>query len=676
MIDPPEAPRKEHTISVHGESWDDPYFWLRDKENPETINYLEKENAYTEEQMAHTEVLQDELFGEMKARINETDQGVPTSEGGYLYYWRTEAGKNYRIYCRKLDMEGSPEEIMLDVNQLAEGKKFTSIASLKVSPDHRLLAYSVDHSGYETYEIHIKNLMTNREYDYTIENTGGSLQWATNSTLYYNTRDDIHRSYRIHFHTLHAPDADEVIKEEENTEKSLWMFKSTDNRYLFVNSTGRETDQIFYIDIESEPKTPVMFNEIMEDVEFDVDHHQGHFYFLTSKDAKNFRMCRVAVGKGMEDWVELMPHNPKIRLLSLQMFRDFGAVHYRMNGLTNVRVFNLPDFDDHTIELPESLHVVYLGDNPNFRATHLRLSYSSPVTPNTVYDYDPKSRELTERKVEEVEGYDASQFVAERKQIAARDGTMIPVSIAYKRGSPRPGPLLLYGYGSYGISTEPNFNSIRLSLLERGVTFVMAHIRGGGEMGKEWYHAGKMKKKMNTFTDFIDVAQGLLRAGLTTSDKMSIMGGSAGGLLVGAVVNMRPDLFKSVVAVVPFVDVISTMLDETIPLTTFEFKEWGNPKIEDEFRYMMRYSPYDQVGSVSTDYPDMLITAGLNDPRVHYWEPAKWCAKLRDIKTDSNKLLLKTNMGAGHAGASGRYERLREQAFNYAFVLDSLNLTM
>lgn len=674
MINPPEATKKEHSISLHGESWDDPYFWLRDKENPDVIEYLDQENEYTTYNMRHTEKLQERIFDEMKSRINEDDQTVPASNGGYLYYSRTETGKNYRIFCRKLDMDGSPEEIMLDVNQLAEGKKYTSLGGLEVSPDHRLLAYSIDHSGYETYTVHVKNLMTEREYSYVINDTGGQIQWATNNSLYYNSRDEIHRSYRIHYHTLNMPQNDAVVLEEENTEKSLWMFKTTDKKYLIVNSTGRETDQLFYFDIEDDATDGLQFNEIVEKVEYTLDHHQGYFYFLTSMDAKNFKFCRVRVGQGQDNWEELISHNPKIRLDDVIMFRDFGIISYRMSGLTNMRVFTISDLADHTIDLPETLHTVRFGNNPSFRTEYVRINYSSPVTPSTVFDYYPVNRELVERKVEEVADYQPEEFVAVRKMVTARDGTMVPISIAHKKGMVHPGPVLLYAYGSYGISSDPSFNSYRLSLLERGMTFVIAHIRGGGEMGKEWYHDGKMKKKMNTFTDFIDVAQALIQAGITTSDNLSIMGGSAGGLLMGAVANMRPDLFKSVVAAVPFVDVISTMLDETIPLTTFEFMEWGNPKNEDEFRYMMRYSPYDQVGSVSTAYPDMLVTAGLNDPRVHYWEPAKWVAKLRDLRTDKNKLFLKTNMGAGHGGASGRYERMKEVAFQYAFILDSLKI--
>jgi len=674
---PPDVEQRPHTIEVHGRSWEDPYFWLRDKEDEQVIDYLNRENAYTETVMQHTKQLQTKLFEEFKGRINEDDQSVPVKRKEYYYYYRTEKGKDYRIFCRKYQSMDNEEQIILDVNELAKDKEYTSLGSFDISPDHSKLLYTVDYSGYEDYDAYIKYLEEDRS-ELIVKDTGGMANWADENNIYYNLTDDIHRSYRLMYRQLQTDNDDKIVYEEPNQEFSLWPFKSTDEKFMFLMSHGRESDVIRYINIKGNPLVVTKFNNQIDQVEYRIDHHEDYFYFITSKDAINFKFCKTPVGQNTEDnWFVLVDHNPTVRLVDITMFKDFGALSYRENGYQDIRVFSMPGFEDHTIKLPETSHSVRLGNNPNFDTDYIRLNYSSMVTPNSVFDYYVAEKNLVQKKQEEVKDYDAMHYITRREYAFARDGTKIPLSIAYKKGISRPAPVLLYGYGSYGFSVDPSFNANRISLLERGMIFVIAHIRGGGEMGKPWYHDGKLMNKKNTFTDFIDAAKYLQTAGYATKDTLSIMGGSAGGLLMGAVVNMAPELFHTVVARVPFVDVISTMLDDSIPLTTFEFLEWGNPSASKEaFDYMLSYSPYDQVGSVSTDYPEILITAGLNDPRVHYWEPAKWTAKLRDIKTDDNRLLLKTNMGAGHGGASGRYEHMKEMAFIYSFLIDSLEMDL
>lgn len=673
-IKPPMAQRKRHMVSIHEQKWNDSYYYMRDKENQDVIDYLNQENEYTSKVMKDTEKLQSDLFKEMKNRINETDQTVPTKEGNYYYYSRTEKGKNYSIYCRKFKTMKAKEEVLLDMNKISDGKNYSRLGSLDINFHHDLMAYSIDETGAEVYTIYVKDLKSGKTLDYNIANTGGRVLFSPDNKLYYNTIDEIKRSYRIFQHSIRSSDPDLLIYEEENKEFGVGAFLSSDKKFLFIESYGRESSVVKYIDLEDATNSVISFNHQKDQVEFDVDHHGGYFYFITSDNAINFRFCRTKVGKNdAENWDELVPTNTNRRLKSIKLFESFGILEYRENGISGIRIFNIETFSDHSIKFHDDVYVVGLGANPNFKTNLLRVRYSSPVTPSTVYDYDIETKMLLEKKKEIINKYNKDDFVVNRKYALARDGEKIPLTIVSKKENQGTSPLLLYGYGSYGITIEPNFNSKIISLLERGIVFVIAHIRGGGMLGKKWYHDGKLLKKKNTFYDFIDSAKFLIQNGYTSSEKLAIQGGSAGGLLMGAVTNIEPQLFKSVVAQVPFVDVINTMLDDSIPLTTFEYLEWGNPNDLEYFEYMMSYSPYDQVGINSKYYPNMLVMAGLNDPRVHYWEPAKWVAKLRKIKKDNNVLLLKTNMSAGHGGSSGRYDYLKEVAFVYSFLIKTIS---
>ncbi len=679
MTSPPIAKKEPRTFELHGRTFTDDYYWLREKDTSAVIEYLEAENFYTKEMTKHTETLQEFLFQEMKGRIKETDESVPMRYGDYYYYSRTEEGKNYRIHCRKYKSLDAQEEIVLDENALAEGRKYMSVGTWKISPDQSKMAYSVDFTGGETYETRIVDLMSGETLD-TITGVGGQIQWAlTNDAIFYTELDDIHRPYAVLFHRLGTSQSDDIrIYEEKDTTFLLGMSKSKDKKYLFItiSASSSETNEIRYIDL-SEPSLDLeVFFPRTRGIEFNIDHHSGYFYFLTSADgAINFKLMRTPVSKvAPEHWDEIIPHDPDVRLNSVEAYQNFLVIQKRQGGYANLMVYDLSNGELHDVKFPEDIYGIRPIGHYEFESDIYRFVFSSPVTPQTTYDYNMATRELELKKVEEIKNYDPSQFITERRYATAPDGTKIPISLAYKSGTKMDGsnPLLLYGYGSYGYPMDPHFDFKRLSLIERGIIFAIAHIRGGGEYGKPWYHEGKLAKKMNTFTDFIACAEYLIEQKFTSSNRLAIYGGSAGGLLMGAVTNMRPDLFKCVVASVPFVDVINTMLDESIPLTTFEFNEWGNPKVEEQFSWMIEYSPYDNVEA--KDYPAILVTAGYNDPRVQYWEPAKWTAKLRALKTDNNLLLLKTKMETGHFSASGRYDYMKDFAFIYAFILDTLDL--
>ncbi|RMG33494.1 MAG: S9 family peptidase [Methanobacteriota archaeon] len=682
-LSPPIAPKKPKVIEIHGRKLEDPYFWLRDKDNEEVINYLKAENEYTEAFMKDTEAFQEQLYLELKGRIKETDMSVPVQIDDYFYYVRTVEGLNYAIHCRRKGSMESPEEVIFDENEYAEGHEYFRLGALKISPDHKLMAYSIDTNGYETYDLFIKDIETGKILT-EINEVAGAIEWDNNGkAIFYTILDDIHRSYALKFHELgKAVEEDQLIYEEADKEYFVVFGKSRSKGYLMVSSISSDTTETWFAPLVPKgdagfglQSALTVFAPRTEGVEYSITHHEDNFYIVTNEDAINFKIMKCPINNiDRSNWTEFIPHDPAVRIVGIDAFKDFLAIFKREGGFMAISIFDVGKGEFHDIELPEQIYALGSGSNPNYETKYYRFRFSSPITPPITYDYDISEQKLIVRKQEEVKGFDPSKFVTKRDYATAEDGTQIPISIAYRKDVPLDGsaPALLYGYGSYGYSIDPGFNSPILSFLERGMVYAIAHIRGGGEMGKPWYLEGKLKKKKNTFTDFIAVAEHLIKKKYTSPDRLAIMGGSAGGLLMGAVVNMRPDLFKVVVARVPFVDVVNTMLDETIPLTTFEYKEWGNPNDPEYFEYILSYSPYDNVEP--KEYPAMLITAGLNDPRVHYWEPAKWTAKLRATKTDSNPLLLKTNMGAGHAGASGRYDYLKELAFVYTFIFKMLGL--
>ena len=673
----PVAERIAHTQSLHGEERVDHYFWLREKENPKTIAYLNAENSYTESQMAHTQELQETLYEEMLGRIVEDDTSVPYRKDEYFYYTRTEEGKPYRIYCRKKGNLDAQEEILLDVNLLGEGKEYVDIGVFAVSPNHQLLAYSVDESGYERFTLRFKDLTTGKLLPDTVENTYYALAWANdNKTVFYDTVDEANRPYRLNRHTLgQAADTNPVIYEEKDDRFFLSVDRSLSGDYLFMSLGSAVTSEVHSLPAATPDADWQVIQPRAQEVEYSVVHHGEHFYILTNDEAMNFKLVRAPTGSPHKDnWETVLAHDENVTLSGVTAFKDHLVIYERSAGLPQLRIVPVQAPDTaHRIAFSEASYDVWPNRNAEFDTTTFRFGYTSMLTPRSIFDYDLNTRTQTLKKENPVRNYDRSKYTTERVFATAKDGTQVPVSVLRKKDSPLNGeaPMLLYGYGSYGYPYDASFRSSWFSLVDRGLTIGIAHIRGGGEYGRRWKLDGKLEKKMNTFTDFIACAEHLIKAGYTQADRLAIEGRSAGGLLMGAVMNLRPDLFRAVVAGVPFVDVVNTMLDETIPLTVIEWEEWGNPNNEKDYKTILAYSPYDNIEAKA--YPSLLVVAGLNDPRVHYWEPAKFTAKLRVHKTDANPLLLKTNMGAGHGGASGRYGRLKEIAFEYAFVLDQVS---
>ena len=673
-IQPPVAKLLPKETKIHGDVSVDNYHWLREKENPEVIAYLKAENSYTEAMTTHLKPLQETLYNEIVSRIKETDLDVPEKIGPYYYYTRTEEGKNYRIYCRKKGSLEAEEEVLIDGNILAEGKSYFRIGAYEISEDHRLLAYSVDFDGSEQYDIYFKDLNSGEYIDTVIPKTAGSVVWSNDGRyIFYSTLDDTRRPYRLFRHTLSENhDKDQLVHEELDGAYFLYPYKSKSRRYIFIYLGSKITTEFYYLNADTPDNDFTLFAPRQQGEEYSVTHHDKSFYVLTNKDALNFKVMQTSVSATERSaWVSFIAHDPTVLLSSVEAFNDHLVIYGRKNGYKAIRVYHFESKESHYVEFPEPVFTFWSSENPEFDSNSFRITYSSLITPRTVFDYNMNSQELVLLKEYEVQGgYDKSLFVTERRIAVSSDGVEIPISIAYKKGTVLDGstPTYLYGYGSYGSSMDPYFSTARLSLLDRGFIYAMAHVRGGSEMGRQWYEDGKFLKKKNTFNDFIVCGEYLIDNNYTAKENLIISGGSAGGLLVGAAMNMRPDLFNIVIASVPFVDVINTMLDETIPLTVVEYEEWGNPNDPVYYRYMKSYSPYDNV--VAKDYPNLLITAGLNDPRVQYWEPAKWTAKLRALKTDQNTLLLKTNMGAGHGGASGRYDAIKDLAFEYAFILD------
>ena len=672
----------------HGDVRVDHYFWLRERDNPAVLAYLEAENSYTEAMLAHTAALQDTLFVEMKSRIKETDESAPVAHGGYFYYYREEKGKQYRIYCRKKGSLDAAEQVLIDLNAEAEGHDYLRMGNYAVSPDHSLLAFGLDTDGSETYTLRVKELTSGELLPDRIENTYYGLEWGNdNRTLYYTTLDAAQRPYKLHRHHLGdaLPD-DETVHHEEDERFFLRLYKAKSERYIFFALGSAVTSEVHAIDANDPDGQPVLVQPRVQDMEYFATHHQDRsgqerFLILTNWEAENFRVMAAPVNApARENWQELIPHSAAVTLDWIESFQDYFVIWEREGGLTHINIYDLRyaaflegrAAASHRVEQLEPVYTVSAGQNPEFSSQSLRYHYTSLVSPPTVFDYDMDDRTRTQRKQDEVNGYDPAAYTSERIWATAPDGVRVPVSLVHAADLEKDGqtPCLLIGYGSYGISYDPSFSSNLVSLLQRGFVVAYAHIRGGGEMGRQWKEDGKYLKKKNTFTDFIACAETLVARRYTSPQRLVISGRSAGGLLMGAVTNMRPDLFAGVVAGVPFVDVVNTMLDATIPLTVIEWEEWGNPADPEFYHYMKSYSPYDNVEAKG--YPAILATAGLNDPRVQYWEPAKWVAKLRICKTDDNPLLLKTEMGAGHFSKSGRYDYLEEIAFEYAFILDTV----
>ena len=671
----PVADRLPVRSQLHGEERIDDYFWLRDKPNPRVAAYLEAENAYADAVMKPTEPLQAALYKEMLARIQETDLSVPYREGAYWYYARTEEGKQYPILCRKRGQDGA-EEVILDENALAAGLPFFSLGSLVVSDDGRYLAYTTDVTGFRDYTLYLKDLRDGTLLPFTVEKAG-SLAWAAdNRTLFYTVDDAAKRPYRVYRHRL-GETADVVVYEEGDELFRAYVGRTRSRAYVLLGSGSHTTTEWWFLPAEAPDGAFRMVAPREHEHEYDVDHHGDSFYIRTNDQGRNFRLVKAGVASpGRESWVEVVPHRPGTMLEGIEIFRDHYVLLDRTQGLEELRVTEFASGATHLVTFPEPAYSVFTVGNREFDTTLLRFSYQSLVTPSSTYDYDLATRERTLLKQQPVlGGYDPLLYESKRSMATASDGTLVPLSIVSRRGLDRDGrnPAYLYAYGSYGYPLPVTFSSNRLSLLDRGFVIALAHIRGGGEMGKPWHDAGRMKKKMNTFTDFIASAEHLIAEGFTSADRLVIEGGSAGGLLMGAVVNMRPDLFEAVVSKVPFVDVINTMSDASLPLTAGEWEEWGNPADPGDYAAIRRYDPY--LNLAAQRYPAMLVKTAFNDSQVMYWEPAKYVAKLRALKKDDNVLILKTNMAAGHGGASGRYDFLREVAFDYAFILSQLGIT-
>jgi oligopeptidase B len=674
---PPVAKVIPTSVTLHEEVRVDDYAWLRDRENPEVIAYLEAENAYTAEMMRATEPLQETLYAEMLGRIKEDDTDVPVRRDSWLYYTRTEQGKAYPIYCRRVDAEGSAEQVIFDQNAMAQGHTFYQLGGFEVSPDQNYLAILEDTNGYEDFVLRVKDL---RSGDFLTDNAdalGFGLAWASDGrTLFYQTTDTAKRADQVWRHRIGEPRSSDVtVYLDPDPLFNVGVRRSRSGAFVILTSSSFTSTESWLLDARAPETAPRLVAARAPDVEYDVDHGGDWLYLLTNRDdARDFKVMRAPVAEPSV-WSEWLPARDGMFVEGVDVFRDFAVISERERGLRRLRVTELASGESHYVDFPEPAYGVSLDENPEFDTREIRFTYSSLITPDSVYDYAVSSRARELRKRDEVlGGYDPSLYRVERIMAPARDGASVPVSLVYRAPLARDGarPAILYAYGAYGHIIEPTFSSARLSLLDRGFVYAIAHVRGGQDMGRAWYDDGKMFGKMNTFFDFIDCADFLVRERYTSRERLVAHGGSAGGLLMGAIANLGPDRFHAIVADVPFVDVINTMLDASIPLTAQEWEQWGNPAEADAYAYMRKYSPYDNVSR--REYPRMLVTSGVNDSRVAYWEPAKWVAKLRTVKTDSHVLLMKMNMGAGHGGATGRYERLKEAAFRYAFMIEQVLL--
>lgn len=682
----PRAAKKDSVLEIHGDKRIDPYFWMRltdeqksadnpDAQTQEVLDYLNAENDYTKQVMSHTEEMQEKLYEEIVGRIKQTDESVPYQRNGYWYYTRYEEGKEYPIYCRKKGSLEAEEQVMLDCNELAKDHAYYSAAGLSVSPDNRILAFAEDTVSRRVYTYKFKNLETGEIYEDAITNTQPGGAWANdNKTFFYTTKNEVSLlSEKIWRHRLGTPNGrDEVVYHEQDPSYYIGVYRSKSGEYIIIYNSSTLVSDYHILSADDPNGSFRQFTPRGKEHEFSIEHYGDKFYIITNDQATNFRLMETPENATeMRNWKEIIPHREDVLLDGLDVFSDYLVLSERSKALTHIRIRDQRSGDEHYLDFGEPAYVASPSTNVEFDTDKLRFVYSSMTTPSSIYDYDmsAKTKELKKQQ-EVVGGHKPTEYVTERHYASGRDGVQIPISLVYKKGARKAAdtPLLLYAYGSYGITVDPSFSSTRLSLLDRGFTFAIAHIRGGQSLGRQWYEDGKMFKKQNTFNDFIDCGKYLISKDYTSAEHLYAMGGSAGGLLMGAIINQAAELFNGVIAAVPFVDVVSTMLDETIPLTTNEFDQWGNPKNKDAYDYMLAYSPYDQVKR--QDYPNMLVTTGLFDSQVQYWEPAKWVAKLRDMKTDDNILMLRTNMDTGHGGASGRFQRYKETAQEYAFFLD------
>jgi oligopeptidase B len=670
---PPIAEVKPKELTIHEHTRTDNYFWLKERESEEVIKYLEDENAYTADQLADTKQFQEDLYKEMRGRIKEDDESVPYLDNGYFYYTRYEEGKEYKLRCRKAGSLEGEEEVFIDENELAEGHEYFSLGGVQISDDNKIAAFGIDTVSRNLFTLRFKNLETGEVLADQIPNctTGGA--WAKdNKTFFYISKDtETLRTNRIMRHVIGTDVAkDEEVFNETDETFYCYVWRTKSKNLIMIGSFQTVSSEYRMLDADDPEGNFTIIQPRERDHEYGVSHYQDKLYIVTNWNAKNFRLMETSVHRpGKENWKEVIPHREETLLEGVELFKNHMVVDERTNGLSQLRIIDQKTGDEHYVNFGEQAYTSYIGTNMDFDTEVLRYGYSSLTTPWSTLDYNMSTKEKTLMKEQPVLGdFDRSDYQTERVIVTADDGTQVPMSIVYRKGMEKDGtnPTLLYAYGSYGASMDPYFSSVRLSLLDRGFIYALAHVRGGQEMGRQWYDDGKLMKKKNTFTDFINCGEYLVEENYTTTDGLFAMGGSAGGLLMGAVVNMRPDLWKGVVASVPFVDVITTMLDETIPLTTSEYDEWGNPNEKEYYDYILSYSPYDNVAE--QDYPNMLVTTGLHDSQVQYWEPAKWVAKLRVNKTDDNLLLLHTNMEAGHGGASGRFESLKETAMEYAFM--------
>jgi oligopeptidase B len=681
QADPPDTPpvanRIEHREERHGATVIDNYFWLRDKSNPAVIEYLKAENAYTDALTKDLKPFEEALYKEMLGRIKQTDLSVPTRRDGYYYYSRTEEGKQYPIQCRRKGSMDAPEEILLDGNELAKGHTFLGMGAFQVSDDSNLLAFTTDVTGYRQYTLHVKDLRTGQTLPDTAERVT-SLDWASdNKTLFLTTEDAItKRSDHLWRHTLGDAKPDAIYQEKDEL-YTIHAGRTRDKKFIILHIQSTDTTEARYLAADQPRGEFRVFLPREKKHRYDIDHHEGLFYIRSNKNAKNFQILTAPESDiSPANWKIFVPHQSDVLVQGVNLFKNFAVVLEKSRALNGIRMLDFRTGQWHSMSFPEPVYSAFPAGNPEYDTHVFRYSYTSMITPSSVFDYDMETHKATLLKQQEVlGGYDPTQYVSERQWAIVRDGTKVPLSILYKKGFHRDGtaPLFLYGYGSYGAGMPATFSSQRLSLLDRGMVYVIAHIRGGDEMGEAWHDDGMLMKKKNTFYDFVDSAEYLIKEKWTFRDRLVIQGGSAGGLLMGAVVNLRPDLFRAVHAAVPFVDVMNTMLDASLPLTVGEYLEWGNPNEQAAYDYMKTYSPYDNLEKRA--YPAMLVTTSLNDSQVGYWEPAKYVARLRTLKTDSNPLLLKVNMGAGHGGSSGRYDQLKEQAFEFAWLMSQVGIT-
>ncbi|MCF7569072.1 S9 family peptidase [Sabulilitoribacter arenilitoris] len=676
-IKAPRAKKIPKSLQIHNDTRIDNYYWLNDKENPEVIDYLNAENAYTKHVMQHTEEFQKNLFEEMKGRIKEDDTSVPYKQNGYWYLTRFEKGNDYPIYSRKKESLDAVEEILFDCNKMAKDFAYFNLGSIAISPDNKLAAFSTDTVSRRQYTIQIKNLETGEIYSDKVLNTTGSVTWANNNkTLFYAMKDEVTlRSHKILKHKLHTDTTEDIEVYHETDETfNTFVYKSKSKKYIIIGCSSTLSSEYRILNANTPNGEFKIFQKRIPDLEYSIAHYNDSFYIISNANkATNFKLLKTKeTSTEKENWIDVIPHRKDVLLEDIEIFKDYLVVNERENGLNRLRIIKWDKTEDYYLPFNSETYTTFIGNNPDFNSCILRYGYSSLTSPNAVIDYNLQTKQSEIKKEQVVLGgkFNKANYQSKRIWATARDGVKIPISLVYKKGISLNGknPLLQYAYGSYGSTIDPSFSTIRLSLLDRGFVYAIAHIRGGEYLGRDWYENGKLLTKKNTFTDFIDCSKYLIEKKYTSPQHLYAYGGSAGGLLMGAIININPELYHGILAAVPFVDVVTTMLDDTIPLTTGEYDEWGNPNKEEYYNYIKSYSPYDNVESKA--YPNMLVTTGLHDSQVQYWEPAKWVAKLRELKTDNNKLLLYIDMDSGHGGASGRFESLKEVALEYAFILD------